>query len=174
MLNGSTGRVSVALAKFMNKKSWILIVIALALAVVYACFFANWFKPGTLQIYHTSRNTRPMMRPRPGTAAAGVAAQLVTFGFEREYKLTEIKVIPLKSLQTNQYPEIVWHLVSDSNSVPIKHFNYGQGIRGMKPEVPGVRPQPLQPNVTYRLFVQAGSLKGQHDFQAVTKPANSQ
>ena len=114
------------------------------------------------------------MRPRPRAAATGVEAQLVTFGFEREYKLTEIKVIPLKSLQTNQYPEIVWHLVSDSNSVPIKHFNYGQGIRGMKPVVTGVRPQPLLPNVTYRLFVQAGSLKGQHDFQAVTKPANSQ
>jgi hypothetical protein len=158
----------------MTRKSWILIGFALALAVVYACFFTNWFKPKTIQIYHTSRNTRPMMRPRPGAAAAGVEAQLVTFGFEREYKLTEIKVIPLKSLQTDQSPQIVWHLVSDSNSVPIKHFNYGQGIRGMKPEVPGVRPQPLQPSVTYRLLIQAGSLKGQHDFQAVAKPANSQ
>jgi len=59
----------------------------------------------------------------------------------------------------------VWHLISDSNSVPVKVFSYGQGIRGMKPAVAGSRAQPLETNVAYRLLVTAGKAKGQHDFE---------
>ena len=44
-------------------------------------------------------------------------------------------------------------------------FFYGQRIPGLKPEVAGAHAQPLQTNVTYRLFVTAGSAKGQHDFE---------
>ena len=44
-------------------------------------------------------------------------------------------------------------------------FVYGQHIRGLKPEVPGANAEPLQPDVTYRLFVTAGTAKGQHDFE---------
>ena len=146
---------------FMNKKNFILIAVMLALAGVYVVCFTDWFKPKTIQISHTVRPGR--FGNRPGAAAN---APQLAFGLGGDYKLTEIKVVPLAALQANPLAQPVWHLVSDSNSVPISHFTYGQGIRGMKPEVPGVRPQPLQPNVTYRLLVQAGSLKGQHDFQA--------
>ena len=38
-------------------------------------------------------------------------------------------------------------------------------LRGLKPAVVGVRPQPLETNVTYRLFVEAGKIKGEHDFK---------
>jgi len=31
--------------------------------------------------------------------------------------------------------------------------------------VPGAEPQPIQPNVAYRLFVTAGRARGQHDFK---------
>jgi hypothetical protein len=41
----------------------------------------------------------------------------------------------------------------------------------MKPSVPGMRPAALETNVTYRLFVKAGSIQGQHDFQPVPAPA---
>jgi hypothetical protein len=150
---------------FMSKKNIILIAVVLALAGVYVVGFANWFKPKTIQISHTARPGR--FRNRPGGAAN---VPLPTFGLGGDYKLTEIKVVPLAELQTNPLVQPVWHLVSDSNSVPINHFTYGQGIRGMKPEVPGARPQPLQPNVTYRLLLHASSLKGQHDFQAAASP----
>jgi hypothetical protein len=152
---------------FMNKKNFILIAVALALAGVYVVYFTDWFKPKTIHISHTVRPGRS--GNRPGEAAA----PLLAFGLGGDYELTEIKVVPLAALQANPLAQPIWHLVSDSKSVPIKFFIYGQGIQGMKPEVPGVRPQPLQPNITYRLLVQAGSLKGQHDFQVVAKPANS-
>ena len=137
----------------MTKKNSFLIVILLVMASVYVACFTQWFRPKTIHISHTVR---------PGEAAA----PLLAFGLGGDYELTEIKVVPLAALQANPLAQPVWHLVSESKSVPIKYFIYGQGIRGMKPEVPGVRPQPLQPNVTYRLLLQAGSLKGQHDFQA--------
>ena len=152
----------------MNKKNFILIAIALLLTGVYVVYFTDWFKPKTIHISHTVRPGRS--GNRPGEAAA----PLLAFGLGGDYELTEIKVVPLAALQANPLAQPVWHLVSDSNSVPTSHFTYGQGIRGMKPEVPGVRPQPLQPNVTYRLLVQAGSLKGRHDFQTVAKPPAAQ
>ena len=34
-----------------------------------------------------------------------------------------------------------------------------------EPAVLGAQPQPLQPNVVYRLFVAAGRATGQHDFK---------
>jgi hypothetical protein len=49
--------------------------------------------------------------------------------------------------------------------VPVKSFFYGQFIGGMKPAIKGVRPEPLETNVTYRLFLTAGKIKGEHDFE---------
>ncbi|MEI9864183.1 MAG: hypothetical protein WDN00_06450 [Limisphaerales bacterium] len=57
-------------------------------------------------------------------------------------------------------------MVADTNAAPLKMFVYGQRVRGMKPAIAGARAEPLQPDVTYRLFVTAGSAKGQHDFEA--------
>jgi hypothetical protein len=148
----------------MTKKNSILIALVLVLAGVYIFFFTNWFKPQTIKIYHASRAMRGL---RPGAAKSDILP--VTFGFQRDLELTEVKVIPLAGLETNKDALPIWHLISDSNSVPIKLFFYGQRIRGMKPEVPGARPEPLQTNVVYRLFVTAGSARGQHDFQAVAR-----
>jgi hypothetical protein len=143
----------------MTTKSRMLITVALVLAVVYAVFFTDWFKPKTIAISHISR---PFLS-RAAAARAGTVP--VTFGFEREYRLTEIKVVPLAAGQTNQDALPVWHLVSDSKSEPVKFFTYGESLRGMKPALPGTGAEPLQTNVVYRLFVVAGGIKGQHDFQ---------
>jgi hypothetical protein len=35
----------------------------------------------------------------------------------------------------------------------------------MRPAIKGVRPEPLETNVTYRLLVTAGKIKGEHDFE---------
>ena len=133
---------------------------ALALAILYAVYFTNWFKLEPIRIFHLTRPTNFAMRTRRDASAPPI-----TFGLEGSYKLTEIKAVPLAEWQTNQNARPVWHLVSDSNSVPVKFFVYGQRIRGMKPAEPRAQPQPLQTNIAYRLFVTAGKARGQHDFE---------
>ncbi len=146
----------------MNKKNSILIAIALVLAGVYAVFFTDWFRTKTIPISHTSRSMR-----------AGAAASRMIFGLGNYYSLTEIKVVPLAALQTNKLAVPVWHLVSDEGSDDVDHFVYGQKINGMDPAIEGARPEPLQPNVTYRLFVAAGKVRGQIDFHIGAAPVNT-
>jgi hypothetical protein len=146
----------------MTKKNWLMMIVLIALGGVYIFCFTGWFKPKIIHISHTSRAIR---RRFPDNNAAAAATVPITFSLDPQCKPTEIKVVPLAAWQTNRNALAVWHLISSSNSVPVKIFAYGQRIRGMKPEVPGSRPEPLQPDVTYRLFVTAGSAKGQHDFE---------
>ena len=142
----------------MTKKNWLLILIAVGLAVAYGVFFTDWFQPQTVKIFHTTRSL-------PGRQTQRAGLPNLMFGLNRQCKLTEIKVVPLAAYQTNQNTLPLWHLVSDSNSVPLKTFAYGQLIRGLKPAIPGIRAQPLTNNVTYRLLVTAGKIKGEHDFE---------
>jgi hypothetical protein len=150
----------------MTKKNWALILIALALAVVYAIYFTDWFKPKTIQIVHTSRTLRPR------SMQANAQPNLI-FGLNRAYRLTEIKVVPLAEFQTNPNALPLWHLVSSSNSAPVKIFGYGQKIRGMNSAVPGAHPQPLESNIVYRLLLTAGKFTGQHDFELGGKPPDA-
>jgi hypothetical protein len=153
----------------MNKTSWTLIISAILMAAAYVCFFTDWFKPQTIHIFHVAR---PQQKGQIGArvAAGSQNTAIVTFGFDTRYQLTEIKVVRLSEWQTNHMAQPLWHLISDSNSVPVKMFPYGLALRGMKPAVAGKWPEPLEPNVVYRLLVSAGSLKGQHDFSAPPKP----
>lgn len=139
-------------------------IILIGLAGVYVFYFTGWFKPQIIQITHTSRAMRVGRHPGQKNNSATMP---IAFGFDRAYRFSEIKVVPVAALQTNKDVMPVWHLISDSNSVPAKFFFYGQRIRGMKSNVAGMSPEPLQPGVTYRLLVKSGSAKGQHDFQAV-------
>lgn len=151
----------------MTKKNWFQIGLLLVLCVLYAYFFTNWFKTKVIIIHHTSR----MVRIRPGTNPDTVP---VMFGLDVPYQLTEVKVVPLEAWQTNHNSMPTWHLISDSNSIPIKNFSYGQYIRGMKPALPGTRAEPLEPNVSYHLILAAGKIKGEQDFEAKpTEPADS-
>jgi len=143
----------------MTKKNWLLIGVALILTVVYAAFFTDWFKPKQMQVFHTSRAVRVKVKDK-----VTMVPQLI-FGLNREFKLTEITVVPLAEYETNNRVLPVWHLVTDSNSVPVKSFNYGQPLRGMRPAVAGSRPQPLETNVMYRLMINAGGTEGRHDFE---------
>jgi hypothetical protein len=130
----------------MNKKSWILIAIAIVLGSVYIIHFSGWFKPKVILISHDQRFGR------------------INFSLGTAYPLTSIKVVPVSALQSNKYALPVWELKSDSNSVPTKIFSYGERIRGMKPLVSNARPDPLEPGVAYRLFVEIGPRKVEHDF----------
>jgi hypothetical protein len=139
------------------KKNVILISLVVILASVYVIYFTDWFKPKTIQIFHTSRTAH--MRHHAG------AEPMLILGMNQPFRLTEIKVVPLAAYQANPKTLPLWHLVADSNSVPVKTFHYGGFIQGLKPEVPGTRAEPLTNSITYRLIVVAGQYKGEHDFQ---------
>jgi hypothetical protein len=139
----------------MTKKSLLLVLFAIGLVTVYVIWFSDWFLPRTVQIFHTSRNLHP-------NARFGNSLQ---FGVTHQTRFTELKVVPRDAFETNKNVVPVWHLVSDSNSIPVKTFFYGQFIGGMHPAIKGVRAEPLETNVFYRMFITAGKVRGQHDFE---------
>jgi hypothetical protein len=156
----------------MNKRSVFLIAIAIVLAAGYVYYnFWDWFAPATIEIAHDIRPNQPSGGRKGGRSLVSddQPGNPVAFFFTARYQLTSVKVVPLDALKTNKYAHPIWHLISDSNSVPVKSLIYGVPIRGMKPDVKGARPEPLQPEVMYRLLVQAGSIKGEHDFQTTEK-----
>jgi hypothetical protein len=132
---------------FMNKKSWVLIVIALVLGGLYVIYFSNWFKPKIIQISYTRRSG------------------ITQFSLGNPYELTSVKVFSVSALQSNKYALPVWQLKSESKSDPVRNFFYGRTIPGMEPIVSNARPDPLEPGVTYRIVVEtAHSQKAEHDF----------
>jgi hypothetical protein len=136
------------------KKNLVLIAVVLAMAAVYVVFFTDWFQSTPIQISHTSR---AVGRNRDS------GEKPVLFGLDQEYELTEIKVVSLIEWQTNKNAQPLWHLASDGSDT-IQHFSYGENINGMDPVVAGSRAKPLEPGVTYRIFITAGKARGQHDF----------
>jgi hypothetical protein len=147
----------------MNKKSFILIAIALALAGVYVVCFTGLFRQKTIQISKASRPVR--------TSRTGATTVQLFFSLDNDYSLTEVKVVPVAALQTNKLAQPVWHLVSDSGSDDVNVFFYGEKINGMDP-VASAEANPLQPGVMYRLFIAAGRTKGQRDFQLGAPPVS--
>jgi hypothetical protein len=155
--NHTTRRTVGLLQQFMTKKNIWLISLLLVLVGIYICFFTDWFKPHTIKILDTERQLRRFHTRND--------LPYVLFVMEGRFQLTELKVVSLADYQKNSETPPLWHLVSDSNSVPVKAFVYGQHIHGMKPAFEGEDPQPLDTNVVYRLFVSAGGIKGSHDFK---------
>ena len=153
----STFGTGPALHNFMTKKNAILLAVAVLLLSIYVIYFTDWFKPKTVQIFHVIRT------PHVRRAKAKVEPMLI-FGINQKLKLTEIKVVPADEFKTNQFALPLWHLVSDSNSVAVNSIVYGQPIRGLRPAIKGAAPIALETNVTYRLFLTADVVKGEHDF----------
>ena len=146
----------------MTGKIWTLLAVALVLGGLSLYLNRDWFAKDTIQIIHRSRPARTVFSRRKGRDTSPVDP--VVFSFNQKLKLTALKVVPVSDIQTNQFPHPIWDLVSESNSVPLKMFTYGMGIQGMHSKVKGLQPDPLEPGVKYRLFVEAGSLKAEHDF----------
>ncbi|MGH8246383.1 MAG: hypothetical protein ACREUU_08115, partial [Gammaproteobacteria bacterium] len=124
----------------MTKNGIVLSIIAVILAAVYVANFTDWFRKDGIQIIPTVR---------PGSASAiprdpdDVPVHRVSFALDGKYKLTCVKVLVAAELATNKYATPLWHLVSDSNSLPTKSIVYGYPIKGMKPSLPLARPDPL-------------------------------
>ena len=146
----------------MSKKNWLQVSVLVVLAAVYVFYFTDWFRPKLIEIRSVSRMNRLLMRQHQQND--GPAAQPVLFGLNTHYKLTELKVYRLDAWQTNHNILPVWHLVTPSNSIPIKEFYYSQYIHGMQPAIPGTHAEKLDPDVTYHLILVAGKFRGEHDF----------
>jgi hypothetical protein len=152
----------------MTRKLWLLIALTVALGGLSLYLNKDWFASEGIQIQHRSRPARAgfFRRSKP---QAKQATNPIFFAFDRKLKLTSLKVIPVSEIETNRYPHPIWHLVSDSNSVPVEEWSYAVPIRGMRPAVKGATPDPLVPGVKYRLILEAGKNKAEHDFVPVPR-----
>lgn len=149
----------------MNKSTYVLITVLLALLAAYAYWFTDWFTKPTIQILAQIRPTR-LRAPVPGT----IPTYPVSFAFDRKVELTEVAVFTVDDVKSNKYPHALWHLVSDSNSIPTKALLYGQAVRGMHSKTPLAKPERLDPDVKYRLLVKAGRAVGTKDFKTIEAP----
>jgi hypothetical protein len=147
-----------ALQISMTKNNWLLTLLAAVLFVVYAVYFTDWFKPKTIQIFSTYRNLHPR------ATRDGVLPALI-FGVDRQIRLSDLRVVPFDGFQTNKNILPLWHLVTDSNSIPVKTFYYGQYIRGMHSAIKGTHSESLETNVAYLIIVTSDRIKGQHKFE---------
>lgn len=145
----------------MTKNGIVLSVIAVVLGAVYIYNFTDWFRKETIQIIPT---IRPGGRVAASKNSDEVPVYPVAFNLDGKYKFTSVKVVAADDLATNKYPSPLWHLISDSNSVPTKSIVYGSPLKGMKPAVPRTKPEPLQPDVEYTLLLEAGRVKAQTNF----------
>ena len=142
----------------MTKKNLLLMFFTFALTSVYVIWFTDWFRPKAVTISYTNRNLHPNWQ-------RGNALPNLMFHIKPQIRFTELKVVPLAQFETNKNAVAVWHLVSDSNSVPVLEFFYGQNIDGMRPAIKGVPADALETNITYRMFITAGHAKGERDFE---------
>ena len=152
----------------MTRKIWLWFALAVVLGGLSLYLNRDWFAKDNIQIYHRSRPARAAFLRRKRGAEDSLVNPIV-FGFDRKLKLTSIKVVPISDIKTNKFPHPIWHLVSESNSVPVKDFSYGSSIGGMHPAVKGATADPLEPGVPYRLIVEAAQFKQEHDFVPVPR-----
>jgi hypothetical protein len=138
-----------------------LIALAVVLGGLSLYLNRGRFGEDKIQVYHRSRPAR--------VGETQAAVKPIFFAFDRPLKLTSLKVIPVRAIETNKYPQPIWHLISDSNSVPTADFTYGISIEGMRPKVQGATPDMLEPGVKYRLLIEARPLKVEHDFMPVAR-----
>ena len=141
----------------MAKKPWLPIALLIVIGGLFIYLNRDWFQRRPIQISHRLYR----FADRFGGADTPTP---VMFEFDRRLKLTSIKIVALADSLTNKYPHPLWHMISSSNSVPTKGFVYGMDVPGMRSAVNGATADPLDPRQTYRLLLEVGSAKAQHDF----------
>ena len=143
----------------MSKNGIMLSILAVTLGAVYAYLFTDWFHKDSIQIIYTTRPGRISMG-EPGNEPV----YQVSFAFDKKYKLTAVKVVAAEDLATNKYPTPLWHLTSDSNSLPTKSIDYGRPVKGMQSASARAHPEPLQPDIEYVLMLEAGKVSARTNF----------
>src|SRR6185369_7715052 len=140
----------------MAKKPTLFLVLLL-IAGSFVYINRDWFKRRPIQITHRFHAFGGRF-----DNGGGVAPML--FEFDRPVQITAVKVIPVGETETNQFPHALWSLTGNPKSVVLRGFLYGQDIPGMRRVFKDVSAEALSPEQRYRLVVEAGSLKSQHDF----------
>ena len=138
----------------MSKQSWTLIAVAVVLGALYVFGFTDWGRTRQIQINVSSRPFAPNAAPDDPLP--------ITFGLDRDWILTGLRVAPLTEV-SNTRPRYVWNLASKAGSPPTRGFIYGDDISGMQ-LVGGVPAGKLQPGAAYRLELEAGRARGIVDF----------
>ncbi len=138
------------------KKEFIWIALLIALAFLYVHFFTNWFVKPQMVI-------TPSRRPN---MAADATVDSVVFTLNGEYKIKNIQVLELgEDGKFNPKGHQMWHLTSNSNSAPTQILVYGHHVKGMKQAADNNAPEPLQPDVGYRILITANNVSGFADFK---------
>ena len=145
----------------MTMRTIVLIVLA-ALLGAGALWWGDWFKEPTIKILAQSRPMRGGRNPAP---QGDSPVDPVSFMFDRKYALTEIRVVAEEDEKTNRYPHALWHVVADKSAPADNVLVYGRTPRGMKPKIPRARPEPLEPDVVYHLYITAEDAKGDIRFK---------
>jgi hypothetical protein len=151
----------------MTKNGIGLSLLLVVLAGAYVVWFTDWLSGDSIQILPT---VRPLRQPGRALASGNEPVCPVSFALDAKYKLTSIKVVAAADLETNKYPNVLWHVVSDSNSVPTKSIDYGRTPKGMRPAAARAQPEPLLPEVTYVLMLEAGGAKARTNFHTLRAP----
>ena len=141
----------------MAQKNTLLIALLVVIGGLFMYLNRDWFQRRPIQISHRFYRFA-------GRFGRSDTATPVMFEFDRRLKLTSIKVVSFDESLTNKFPHPLWYMISSSNSVPTKGVVFGMDVPGMRPAVNGATANPLDPQQKYRLLLQAGSLKAQHDF----------
>jgi hypothetical protein len=152
----------------MNKKAiWTTVLLG---SLAGLCMYINrdLFSQAPLLVYHRIQARGPMMNRRAQNAPPQ-NGNPVLFGFSRKVTLKSVRVCIASEVETNKYARAVWELTTSSNSIPLRSLIYGQNIRGMQPARKGIQPDPLEPGVQYRLFLESSGGKAVHDFSTTPK-----
>lgn len=153
----------------MNNKAIWTTVLLVSLAGLCIYINRDLFSQAPLQVYHRVQARGPMMNRRPPQNALPEKGNPVLFGFNHKVTLKSVKVCVASEVETNKYARAVWELTTSSNSIPVKSLIYGQNIRGMQPARKGIAPDPLEPGVQYRLFLESSGGNAAHDFTTTPK-----
>jgi len=148
----------------VSKKEIILVALVVMMAGLYVYHFTDWFRHKTIRIESTVRSLREAWGPNGRVDTTGKQINNITFSLHKDYRLTSVQVIPAAEARTNRQAHALWSLASKKGSAPVNAISYGTPIEGMAPLSAFVEVEPLEPGVEYRLFVEAGSIKGTNDF----------
>ena len=147
----------------MNQKAVWTTILLVALAGFCLYINRDTFSRAPLRVSHKVQARGQMMNRHPQNALPE-KGNSVLFGFNHHITLKSVKVCVASEVETNKYARTVWELVTESNSIPVRSIVYGQNIRGMQPARKGIFPDPLEPGVQYRLFIESSGGQAVHDF----------
>ena len=145
----------------MSRKSVFVIIGVLLLAAIALYANRERFMRQPIQITHRLHRFGGRFDDPSGVAP-------IMFELDRSARITSIKVVFASEIATNKHAHPLWHLVSDSRTAPLKGFLYGMEVPGMHPAGKGATAERLATGPTYRLLLEAGSLKAHYDFDLVS------